>query len=28
LYKKYGFVDYSPPGTEVAAMGRGLKKTA
>ncbi|KFY15947.1 hypothetical protein V492_01664 [Pseudogymnoascus sp. VKM F-4246] len=26
LYKKYGFVDYSPPGIEVAAMGRG--KTA
>ena len=23
LYKKHGFVDYSPPDNEVASMGRG-----
>jgi hypothetical protein len=26
LYKKYGFVDYSPPGVEVASMARGKKQ--
>ncbi|OBT66138.1 hypothetical protein VE03_05140 [Pseudogymnoascus sp. 23342-1-I1] len=25
LYKKYGFVDFSPPGAEVASMGRAKK---